>query len=176
MTQITSTPRTWFRLAGLCAIGGAILRIIAAAPSFRLSGQSAESLYLTIDGLLLIGLLGVFSASDRLRRGVGVVGFVISVAGFLLIRTGARVGALGEFQTAAAVLALGLAVLGGAALLERGLLRWMGAAWTASLVAGLAGAAAQVAASLLIAVLLFCLGFGLAGVSLLRRPLSEANK
>jgi hypothetical protein len=159
-----------FRLAGLSSIAGAVLRVIAAAPSLPLTAQAAESLYLAIYALLLIGLLGIFSDADRLRRAIGAAGFVVAIAGLLLIRTGPRVGSLGEFQAAAAVLALGLAVVGAAALRERGLLRWMGAMWVASFVAGLAGAVMHVAAAFLVAVLLFCAGFVIAGVRLLRGP------
>lgn len=156
------------RLAGLAALGGAGLRLAAAFPALRIPGLSGEALYFTVDLLLSLGLVGLFAGSSRFRTWLGALGFAGALAGFELVRTGARLGGPDAYQRGSAILGLGLAVAGLALVQGKGLTRYAGGAWLISLAVGLAGSALHWPAGFLVASLLFCLGFALGGVALLR--------
>jgi hypothetical protein len=156
------------RLAGLAALACAGLRLAAALPALRIPGLGSEALYFTIDLLLSLGLVGLFAGSSRFRTWLGALGFAGALAGFELIRTGARLGGPDAYQRGSAILGLGLAVAGLALVQGRGLTRYAGGAWLISLAVGLTGAALHWPAGFLIASLFFCLGFALGGVALLR--------
>lgn len=160
--------RTVFRLAALAALFGVVLRLVAALPLFPTGQVATEWLYMTIDYLLLLGLSGVLAREPRLRNPIGISGFVIATAGIFLIRTGLRVGPAGAYQNAAAVFSIGLALIGVATLRTEPLLRSAGFAWLASLLVG--ATAANLPGGFLVASLLFCLGFALAGIWLFLKP------
>ena len=160
--------RRLLRLAGLAALAGAALRVVAAFPSAPVPGLTPEALYLSVDVLLMLGLVGLFAGVPRFRSVLGAVGFVGAVAGFMLVRTGERLGGTDAYQTAAAILAGALTVAGVALASGRGLIRWAGAAWIASFAVGLAGTLLHQEGAFLAASLLFCAGFGMGGVVLLR--------
>jgi hypothetical protein len=155
------------RLAGLSALTGAALRAAAAFPRLRVPILRPEALYLTIDLLLTLGLIGLFGGIARFRGWLGVLGFVGAVAGLELIRTGERLGGGEAYQRSSAALALSLAVAGVALVREPGLARYAGGAWIASFVVGLAGTALHWAPAFQAASLLFCAGFALGGLVLL---------
>ena len=161
--------RRLFRAAGLASAAGALLRLAAAVPAVLPDPQAREGLYLSVDLLLLFALFGLFAHEPRLRRGPGVLGFVVAVAGFVLIRTGARVGVLGDYQAAALVLSVGLSIMGAALLGAGGWVRAAGLAWIAALVMGLAGAALHAPLGFLAASLLFCVAFALVALRLFTR-------
>jgi hypothetical protein len=128
------------RLAGVAALAGAALRLNAAFPTVAIPRLSGEALWFTIDLLLMLGLIGLFTGLAKFRSWLGTVGFVGAVAGFALIRTGARLPLPGDgYQTASAVLAAALALAGLGLVLGGGAGRWIGAGWIAALVVGLAG-------------------------------------
>jgi hypothetical protein len=155
------------RLAGLCALGGAGLRVATAFPSVHVPVLGSEALYLTIDLLLTLGLFGLFAGLSRFRGWLGTLGFVGAVAGFALVRTGERLGERDAYQLASSVLALGLAIAGLALVGCKGIARFAGVAWLASLALGLVGTAVHWGPAFQVASLLFCLGFGLGGLALL---------
>ncbi len=155
------------RLAGLSALTGAGLRIAAAFPSLHIRVLSTEALYLTIDLLLTLGLVGLFAGIAPFRGWLGALGFVGAVTGFELIRTGERLGGADAYQRSAAILALSLAVAGVALARGPGLARYAGGAWIGSFVVGLAGTALHWPPAFLAASLLFCAGFALGGLVLL---------
>jgi hypothetical protein len=155
------------RFAGLSALTGASLRVAAAFPSLHIPVLSREALYFTIDLLLTLGLVGLFAGIARFRGWLGALGFVGAVAGFELIRTGARLGGAEAYQRSSAILALSLAVAGVALVRGPGLARYAGGAWIASFVVGLAGTALHWPPAFLAASLLFCAGFALGGLVLL---------
>jgi hypothetical protein len=168
--ETMTTDRILFRIAGVAAMAGALLRLVTAIPSILAGRQGREGLYLTVDLLLLFGLFGLFAHQARLRRGIGPLGFAIAVLGFVLIRTGPRIGAFATYEFAASVLAIGLAVMAASVIRVHGWMRATGAAWIASLVVGLVGAALRAPFGFLAASLLFCLGFAFAGMLLLASP------
>jgi hypothetical protein len=165
---MTPEDRHLLRAAGLASAAGAFLRLVAAVPAILPDPQAREGLYLSVDLLLLFALFGLFAQETRLRRGLGIIGFVASVVGFVLIRTGSRLGVLGDYQTAALLLSVGLAIMGAAMLGAGGWLRAAGLAWIAALATGVVGAALHAPLGFLVASLLFCLAFGLAALALLR--------
>jgi hypothetical protein len=159
------SDRLLFRAAAVAALIGAVLRAVTTLPHLPLDEMGRETLYLGIDVLLIIGLAGLFVGEPRLRGTAGTLGFILAIVGFLLIRTGARVGVLGSYQVAAALVAIGLALMGVAMLRGGGWPRWAGLAWIAAFVVGLAGALGATLA-LAAAGLLVCLGYALAAVAL----------
>jgi hypothetical protein len=160
--------RLLFCAAGGAAAIGALLRVAAAIPSILPDPHAREGLYMAVDLLLLFAIFGLFAHEPRLRRGLGSAGFALAVLGFVLIRTGPRLGPLGDYQAAAAILTGGLAIMGAALWRAAPWARAAGLAWIAALIAGLAGVALHSAPGLAAASLLFCVAFGLAAVALLR--------
>ena len=55
------TPATAYRLAGLCAIFGGLLRLLG--PFFGFDGQNQQILWLVTDVFLLLGLTGIYGYS-----------------------------------------------------------------------------------------------------------------
>ena len=158
----------FLRLAGLAALIGAALRLTAAFPALRIPGLSGEALYFTVDVLLTLGLVGLFAGIARFRTWLGALGFLGALAGFELIRTGARLGGGDAYQRGSTVLGLALAIAGVALVQGKGLTRYAGAAWLVSLAVGLAGSVLHWQPAFLVASLFFCLGFALGGIVLLR--------
>ncbi|MBI1200535.1 MAG: hypothetical protein GC203_21960 [Phenylobacterium sp.] len=156
------------RLAGACALLGALLRLNAAFPTVTIPRLSGETLYLTIDVLLMLGLIGLFAGLPKFRGWLGAAGFVGAILGFALIRTGARLPLPGDaYQTASAVLGLALAVAGAGLVPGGGVGRWVGVGWIASFVVGLAGVALHWPMGFTAASALFCTGFALGGAGLI---------
>ncbi|HEY0438181.1 MAG TPA: hypothetical protein VGC92_16185 [Phenylobacterium sp.] len=156
------------RLAGLACLVGAGLRAAGAFPSLHVPYQGTEALYFAVDLLLTLGLVGLFAGVARFRTWLGVVGFVGALAGFELIRTGARLGGGDAYQRNSAILGLALAVAGLALLGGKGVVRFVGVSWLTSIAVGLAGAALRLPMAFTAASLLFCAGFVFAGVVLLQ--------
>ena len=156
------------RLAGVAALAGAALRLSTAFPVVRIPGLGAEAVYFLIDLLLTIGLIGLVAGVARLRTWLGALGFVGALAGFELIRTGSRLAGPDAYQTSSAVLAFSLGVAGLALVQGKGLGRYAGAAWLASLAVGAGGAMLHWQPAFLVASVLFCAGFAIGGVLLLR--------
>ena len=163
-----SHDKVLLRLAGLACLAGAGLRAAGAFPSLHIPGQGTEAIYFAVDLLLSLGLVGLFAGIARFRSWLGVVGFAGALAGFELIRTGERLGGGDAYQRSSAILGLALAICALALVGGRGLARYAGVAWLASLAVGLAGTALHLAMGFTIASLLFCLGFALGGLVLLQ--------
>ena len=160
---------TLVRAAGAAALMGALLRALAAWPALPLSDTGTQLLYLVIDFLLTLGLVGGFVEMTRLRTWLGTLGFLGALGGILLVRTGDQLGGEGGYSRATSVLALALAMVGLVLLIrERGFARLAGIAWIASLTTGLAGSFGGISWGFLAASLLFCLGFALVGLRLMR--------
>ena len=161
-----TVPDRWlFRLAAGAALIGALLRAGSSLP-LPLDATGLEGLYLAIDILLVFSLFGLFAHEPRLHTALGVLGFVAAVVGFLLIRTGARVGDIGGYQLAAAVVSIGLALMGLALLRAGGWSARAGMAWLAALIVGLASSVFASAPGFTAAGLLVALGFAFAAGAL----------
>ncbi len=150
------------RAAGLAALAGAVLRsVFLFAPRLGL-----EWLYLTVDVLCTAALVGLFAGHQAFRSWVGPIGFVGAMVGFDLIRTGRLPGGPDPHQPGPTVVAVSLAVCGIALWRAGGLGRWAGLAWISSLLVGVA-TLLHPSQGLLFGILLFIVGFGLGGLSLL---------
>jgi hypothetical protein len=169
-----SEDRALLRLGGAAAIVGGILRLAAAWPDLPLSPAGREMLYFLVDLVLVLGLIGLFGGLPRFRSWLGWMGFVGAVAGFLMVRTGDRLAGPGSYMIAASVVAAALALAGLSLITAKGLVRYTGAAWIASFLVAMGGVIVKAPGSFLVASLLFCLGFILGGVALVREQPVEA--
>jgi hypothetical protein len=154
------------RIAGFCAIAAALLHI----PGLDdlLSDIAKQQLYLVIDVLLMFALIGLFVSFAQFRTIAGVLGFAGAVIALLIIRTGPRLTGGAEVYTFGATLfTISLALASLSLLRAQGLLRYAAFAWIGSLVVGLLGKALPTIFPG--AIILFCVGFVLAGLELVRQ-------
>ena len=161
---------TVWRLAGVAAIAGGLIDLIGPLLYPHLSEPLRLSTYVLIDVLLLLGMLGVQSLAGKAMGGLGLVGFVIAVAGVLLVRTSAA-GIFGaaSYMIASSIWSIGMVVISAALLLGKGPFRMASALWIATLVIGLAGLALKDQGPIhRLAGWCFALGFVAAGVILAR--------
>ena len=107
----------------------------------------------------MLTLVALFANQARLRGAVGTAGFLIAIAGFLLIRTGARAELPGGYHTAASAVSVGLALMGAALLLGGPWSNAVAAAWIAALAVGIAGAVLASPLAFMAAGVLVALGF-----------------
>ncbi len=155
-----------YRAAGLAAIAAALLHI----PGLdTVAGESrVQMLYFIIDVFLTFALIGMFAAWPRFRTVLGALGFAGAIVALLIIRTGPRLAGGAEVYTSGAtVFTISMALASLSLLREQGLVRYAAIAWIGSLVVGLAGKALP--AIFPGAIILFCIGFLLGGVALLRQ-------
>ncbi|MEZ5956664.1 MAG: hypothetical protein R3C27_05560 [Hyphomonadaceae bacterium] len=159
-----------FALSGAAAVTGGLLRIFA---SFSLTSDpvSLEWLYTSIDALLLFGLIGIYlSRAERLGF-LGLASFAVAVAALSFIGgPDADPFGFSTYEQGAAALAIAMVGLS-IAWLQRGERPiWAPACWFGSIIA--VGAFAFVpplaAYGIVVAGVLFGLGFALAGLELLR--------
>ncbi len=158
--------RTLYRLAGAAAVLGGATRI---ATSFvPWDGSAAiEAVALTIDVLLLFGLMGIYLAHRAALGWPGFGAFVLAELGIASI-VGPDSVAFGIDTYLAGVhaISIGLALLGVAMVVKR-VETLAAVCWIASLVAGVAGGfVGQATAGFLIGGILFGLGFVAAGLGL----------
>jgi hypothetical protein len=156
---------TLFRLAGLAAIAGGLLR---AANNF-VTGADPAMLqwdYIVTDAFLLFGLVGIYLKYRSVAGWTGLAGFATGAIGLLLVRSSRT---LDNYKISAAVTLVGVALLGATMAAARGPQRVAGLLFLAALAVAIAGvslpAFTQAAA---IAGILFGAGFVIAGVVLVR--------
>ena len=155
------------RAAGACAILAALLHI----PGLDAAAgdQGKQVLYVAIDVALTFALIGMFVAWPRFRTTLGALGFVGAIVALLVIRTGQRLApGVDVYMLGSSVFTISLAIASLSLMREAGLVRYAAFAWIATLVVGLIGLA--VPAISVAAIILFCIGFVLGGVALIRRP------
>lgn len=161
---------TLYRLAGLAALSGGALRIVAA---FQVTQDAVtlEWLYTAIDVLLLMGLMGIYlSRAERLGY-LGLASFGIAVASLSFIGgPDADVFGFSTYEQGAAALAIAMVGFS-IAWLQRGERPiWAPMCWFGSVVA--VGAFALIPPlapyGFVAAGVLFGLGFALAGFELIK--------
>ncbi|MEP6968418.1 MAG: hypothetical protein ABI906_10090 [Pseudomonadota bacterium] len=159
---------TLLRLAGAVALLGGVLRIVAVfAP--ELGGPlRVQGVYLTVDTVLLLGVIGIWGEGARRLGKVGAAEFVLSVAGVCVVRSQAAFG-LGAYAAGASLFGVGMAAIGGRMLVDRAAPRLGPALWIATLIVGALGPLlADEEKARLAAGIVFALGFIAAGLSLMR--------
>ena len=103
--------RVVLRLAGRAAVAGAMIDVLGPAIYPRLAEPWPHLIYVAIDLLLLLAMLGVWSASQKAAGPLGLAGFVIAVLGVMLVRTSsAKIFGEGSYMIAAAVWSIGMAI------------------------------------------------------------------
>jgi hypothetical protein len=162
--------RVVLRLAGVAAVGGAAIDVLGPAVYPRLADPWPHLIYVVIDLLLLLAMLGVWSASRKAASGLGLAGFVIAVVGVMLVRTSsARIFGEASYMIAASVWSIGMVIWSADLFRARQLFRNAGGLWILALLLGLAGVVLKVEAlSAHLPKLAFSGGFAAAGLDLFR--------
>lgn len=162
--------RAVLRLAGGAVVGGALIDIVAPFVIYpRLVEPQPHLVYVAIDLLLMIGMLGVWSASRRTASVLGLVGFVLGLLGVMLVRTSsARMFGEATYVVASSVWSIGMAVWA-LDLLRARTFRVAAGLWILALAIGLAGLALKDHGAIThIAKMSFIAGFVCAGLHLIR--------
>ncbi len=166
------------RLAGAAAALGGALRVAAAFIPLVPGDLELELLYFVIDVALLFGLIGIYAAECERLGWLGLIGFVVAATGLAsIVGPDTDIAGIDIYATASAIISIGLSILAVALLLCGRLPRWIPALWIASLLAGIAASVLPDTAqtAVLIASVLFALGFLGAGVALFARPAARAE-
>jgi hypothetical protein len=133
-------PALAYRLAGLCAVFGGLLRVASGFAPGLLEGRALQGAYLATDVLLLFGLIGIYGFSRRPLGLMGLVGFAVSVIGVLVVRSaGTEVFGAQTYLIGATVWSVGMVALGVAMLLRGVGSRTAAALWILSLLVGIGG-------------------------------------
>jgi hypothetical protein len=162
--------RAVLRLAGVAAIAGAAIDVLGPAIYPRLAEPWPHLIYVTIDLLLLLAMLGVWSASRKAASVLGLAGFVVAVFGVMLVRTSsARIFGEASYTIAASIWSIGMAVWSADLFRAKDLFRKAGGLWILALVLGLAGSVVKIEAlTSLLPKLAFAGGFVAAGFDLFK--------
>lgn len=167
------TPATAYRLAGLCAVLGGLLRLLT--PFLQLDGQTEQIVWLATDVFLLLGLTGIYGYSRKMLGLTGMIGFAVAVIGVLVVRSaGAEVFGPRTYAYGAVVWTIGMAVLAFPMLL-RGVGHMVAAGfWTLALIIGIFSVMRPGESwGLKSAAVAFSLGYIAAGLPLFRKPKEE---
>jgi uncharacterized membrane protein YsdA (DUF1294 family) len=162
--------RTILRLAGAATIVGSAIDIVAPFLIYpRLVDPQPHLIYVLIDLLLLFGMLGVWSASQRSASALGLAGFVLALLGVMLVRTSsAQIFGAASYVIASSVWSIGMAVWA-IDLLRTGVFRIPAGLWIAALVIGLVGVALKDHGPIAhVAKMSFIVGFIIAGLDLIK--------
>ncbi len=124
---------------------------------------------MAIDLLLMFGMLGVWSASQRAASPLGLAGFVLALLGLMLVRTSsARMFGEASYMIASSVWSIGM-VVWAVDLLRAKTFRIAAGLWIVALVIGLVGVALKDHGPVAhVAKMSFILGFIAAGVDLIK--------
>jgi hypothetical protein len=162
--------RSVLRLAGAATLAGAAIDIVAPFVLYpRLVEPLPHLVYVTIDLLLLVGMLGVRSVTARSTGPLALAGFVLALLGVMLVRTSsAKIFGEASYMIASSLWSIGVAVWA-VALLRAKVFRIPAGLWIAALVIGLAGLLLKDHGPVaLVAKMSFILGFVAAGVGLIK--------
>lgn len=158
------------RLAGVAVLVGAAIDIVAPFLIYpRLTGTQPHLVYVLIDLLLLIGMLGVRALTAWSAGALGLIGFVMALLGVMLVRTSsAKIFGEASYMIASSLWSIGM-VVWAIDLLRAKTLRIAAGLWIAALVIGLVGVALKDHGPIAhVAKMSFIAGFVCAGVSLIR--------
>ena len=124
------------RLGGLAAILAGILRgVNSFVPS---DAPSAAILHLLTDIFILFGIIGIYGSQHQEARLWGFFGFLLTIIGIAIIRTGAIAG-VSLYSIGALVFAAGLSLLAVGSWIARKLPRWVPIFWVLSSIVGFIG-------------------------------------
>jgi hypothetical protein len=157
-----------YRLAGAAAILAGVLRAIDTFAFRFLASGDSEQLFLVTDIVLLFALIGLYAHHSRAIGWAGLVGFATAIVGIALTRSAA--GIIDAYVIGAAIVAVGVAVLGVTILVFRSSSRIGPVLWIAALIVGILSWWIESDWLFEVAGVAFGLGFIAAGVQLFRRP------
>lgn len=163
--------RSTLRLAGVATLAGAAIDVIAPLAIYpRLSQPWPHLIYVIIDLLLVIGMLGLRAASARSTGPLALAGFVLALLGVMLVRTSeAKIFGEASYMIASSAWSIGM-VLWSVDLLKARTFRLAAALWIAALVVGLAGLVVKDGGTIAhLAKWAFIGGFAVVGLELLRK-------
>ena len=158
------------RLAGVAVLLGVAIDVVAPFLIYpRLVEPQPHLVYALIDLLLLAGMLGARAVTARATGAVGLAGFVVAIAGVLLVRTSAaEVFGAASYMIASAIWSIGM-VIWAVDLLRARVLRLSAWLWIAALAIGLVGLALKDHGPVAhMAKMTFLLGFVAVGVQLFK--------
>ncbi len=127
------------RLGGLAAIVAGILRgVNSFIPSSTSSTVEIAILYLLTDIFILFGIIGIYGFQHQESRLWGVFGFLLTISGIALIRTGAISG-VSLYPIGASTFTAGLSLFALGSWIARKLPRWVSVFWVLSTIIGFIG-------------------------------------
>jgi len=161
------TSTTLIRLGGAAAILAGLLRAGTSFISYSNSKPSAqmEMLYLVIDILILLGLLGIYAHQHERVGGVGFVGFLLALIGTaIIVGPDGAIGSVDMYVVGSMLITFGLTLFSLASLRAQSLPRAAPLLWILSTLVGVGGFLIKGPALLfVIAGLAFGLAFIVAG-------------
>lgn len=161
---------TLIRLGGLSAILAGLLRAGSSIIPYLTTEQGVwlEVLYLAIDVLILIGLLGVYGYQHEKAGYWGLTGFLLSLIGTaIIVGPDGRIGSVDMYIVGATMVSVGVLLLAFGTWTANQLSRWVSILWIVSTVVGVGGfLMGGLALTFMIAGVAFGLAFLVAGVNI----------
>jgi hypothetical protein len=158
---------TLLKLAGAAAIAGGALRIADAFTAGVLDEHTLQLLYFATDFLFLLGLVGIYAPRAEALGLGGLLGFVVTFLGFLIIRSSASTFFGMGYVFGAGVTLIGVTVMSIPMLIRKIGSRCAAWLWLLSLALGIASAVSGVAFAGRAAGVVFGAAFIFAGMELM---------
>ena len=161
---------TLIRLGGLAAILAGVLRVGTSFIPYSNSkpGVALELLYLIIDVLILLGLLGVYGYQNEKAGGSGFIGFLLALIGTaIIVGPDGKIGSVDRYVVSSLMISIGLSLLAFGTWKADRLPRTVPLLWVMSMVVGVGGyLIGGPTVTFVIAGLAFGLAFIVAGVKI----------
>jgi hypothetical protein len=160
---------TLLRFSGIAAIAGGVLRVVDAFLTSGVAVHAQQIAYAVTDLMLVFGLCGIYLSRSNRLGWTGLVGFVTSITGILMVRSSElSLFGFSGYLIGATITLLGVVVLGISMMIHTAFPRLAPILWIVSLIAGLIGlATAAKDLGVLVAGVAFGAGFVAAGMRLL---------
>ena len=134
------TKRTFIRIGALTAIAGGALRAAGSfAPVVIRSDRGRESLYVTIDVALAVGLLAFFSQRGKRLGPWGVAGLAFALVGITTVRANQLITTADLYPLGALMIACGVVMLSFSAWRVTQLRGWVPVTFVCSTLTGILG-------------------------------------
>ena len=160
---------TLLRLSAVAAIAGGALRVADGLLITSATIQTQQFAYFLTDLFLMFGLCGIYLVRSNRLGLAGLVGFVVSFTGLLMVRSSAlSLFGFSAYLIGASVTLLGVVGIGAAMLIHNAFPKLGPILWIASLIIGLVGLLpVGMRWGVTLAGVTFGIGFIVAGICLL---------
>jgi len=138
------------RAGGIAAIAGGLLRAAASFSPGVGSEVERQLLYLVVDVLLLLGLLGFYALRHQDLGWTGALGFLLALSGIVVVRSSRAIPGLDLYPVGALTVAGGLIVMCVKARRVKTLALWIPLAFVVSATVGVLGTVVSNAAWLFV--------------------------